>query len=127
MGISLSRSRGASLLALAAIASVAALTAVLPAAAVDPDTVPPVVNTATLSPAPDGNGAWHRTAPVTLSLSATDDVAVQNLQYSLDGGATYLDVAITPGTSVSGSVDISQQGNTSVRYRAIDSSGNLAP
>jgi type 1 glutamine amidotransferase len=115
-------------MAMLALAGVAALVAVLPAAAVDPDTSAPVINAATLSPtAADGNSNWRRTTPVTLSLSATDDVAVSNLQYSLDGGLTYIDVPITTGPSVSGSAAISQQGNTSVRYRAIDSSGNYSP
>ena len=45
-------------------------------------------------------------------------------QYSLDGGASYIDVPVTPGTSVFATVTISQQGNTTVRYRAVDSSGN---
>src|SRR5262245_25642331 len=121
------RSRTAPLWVLLALAGAAALLTALPAAAVDPDVTPPVLGTATLSPtAADGNSNWRRTAP-TLNLSATDETAVQNLQYSLDGGTTYQDVAITPGTSVAGSTLVDQQGNTSVRYRAIDSSGNLAP
>ena len=45
-------------------------------------------------------------------------------QYSLDGGATYIDVPVTPGPSATTSVTLSQQGNTTLRYRAVDSSGN---
>src|SRR4051795_10446545 len=120
------RSRGAVLWTAIAVAGAAALVIALQAAAVDPDVSAPVINAATLTPtAADGNSNWRRTTP-TLNLSATDDTSVDKLQYSLDGGATYLDVAITPGTSVSGSAPISQQGNTSVRYRAIDSSGNYS-
>src|SRR5262245_53663373 len=89
------------------------------------DATPPVINAATLAPKADGNGNWHRT-PVTLTLSATDDVAVAKLQYSLDGGAAYLDAAISAGSSVTASVTIAQQGNTPVRYRAIDSAGNYS-
>jgi type 1 glutamine amidotransferase len=88
------------------------------------DTVRPVVDVATLTPSvADGNNNW-RFGPATLNLSATDDVAVVKFQYSLDGGVTYIDVPVTPGPSVSATVTISQQGNTTVRYRAVDSSGN---
>ena len=64
--------------------------------------------------------------PQTLDLAATDDVAVAKLQYSTDGGATYADVAITQGGSVSASADFSLEGNTTLRIRAIDSSGNVS-
>jgi len=67
-----------------------------------------------------------RFGPATLNLAATDDVAVAKFQYSLDGGATYVDVPVTPGPSVTATVSISQQGNTTVRYRAVDSSGNVS-
>ena len=88
------------------------------------DTVRPVVEVATLTPSvADGNNNW-RFGPATLNLSATDDVAVTKFQYSLDGGVTYIDVPVTPGPSVNATVSITQQGNTTVRYRAVDSSGN---
>ena len=74
---------------------------------------------------PDGNNNW-RLGPATLNLSATDDVAVTKFQYSLDGGVTYVDVPVTPGPSVSATVTLTQQGNTTVRYRAVDSSGNFS-
>ena len=67
------------------------------------------------------------TAPQTLNLSATDDVAVAKFQYSLDGGATYIDVPVTAGPSASASVVISQEGNTTVRYRAVDTLGEQLP
>ena len=47
-------------------------------------------------------------------------------QYSLDGGATYIDVPVTPGPSATASVPLSQQGNTTLRYRAVDSAGNAS-
>src|SRR5262245_44636670 len=99
----LRQSRKAALWAVLTLVGAAALVTAVPAAAVDPDVTPPVLGTATLTPtAADGNSNWRRTPP-TLNLSATDDTAVQNLQYSLDGGTTYQDVTIMPGTSVGGS------------------------
>ncbi|MDA0160779.1 ThuA domain-containing protein [Solirubrobacter ginsenosidimutans] len=90
------------------------------------DTVAPVVAPAAFSAPPNGNSNWRITAPQTLTLSATDDVAVSKFQYSLDGGATYVDVPVTAGPAATASVPLSQEGNTSVRYRAVDSSGNLS-
>ena len=75
---------------------------------------------------PDGNNNWRLTKPQTLTLSATDDVAVAKFQYSLDGGATYVDVAVTPGPAATAEVSLSQEGNTTVRYRAVDSAGNFS-
>jgi type 1 glutamine amidotransferase len=63
---------------------------------------------------------------VTLNLSAADNVAVERLQYSLDNGANWIDVPITPGPSVTGAPKITQEGNTNVRYRAIDAAGNVS-
>jgi type 1 glutamine amidotransferase len=93
-----------------------------PAAA---DTSPPTA-TASFAAAPDGNGGWRITKPQTLQLAATDDVAVSNLQYSLDGGLTYADAPISSGASVSANVPLTLEGNTALRYRAIDSSGNVS-
>ena len=53
-----------------------------------------------------------------LTVTATDDVAVTKLQYSTDAGATWLDMAITPGPSVSGTASFTGDRNTAVRYRA---------
>jgi hypothetical protein len=88
------------------------------------DTTPPTVTSATLTPPPpSGTNNWNRNA-LTLELTATDDVAVEKFQYSLNNGATYTDVPVTPGPSVSASILITQEGNTTVRYRAVDTSGN---
>ena len=51
---------------------------------------------------------------------------MSKFQYSLDGGATYIDVPVTAGPSATAAVPLSQEGNTTVRYRAVDSSGNLS-
>ncbi len=88
------------------------------------DTTAPVLPAGAFSSSPNGNNNWRLTSPATLNLSATDDVAVAKFQYSLDGGATYIDVPVTPGPSATTAVTLSQQGNTTLRYRAVDSAGN---
>jgi type 1 glutamine amidotransferase len=105
-------------------ASASVMVAGSPATAAD--TSPPVMAPATFSAPPDGNNNWRLTKPQTLTLSATDDVAVAKFQYSLDGGATYVDVAVTPGQATTAEVSLSQEGNTTVRYRAVDSAGNFS-
>src|SRR4051795_6477773 len=113
----------------AAVSAIAAGTALGLAAvpqAMAADTVAPVLGTAAFAAAPDGNSNWRISVPQTLNLSATDDVAVSKLQYSLDGGATYIDAPITAGPTAAAAAALSQQGNTAVRYRAIDSSGNFS-
>ncbi len=110
----------------AAVAAGAALSLLAASPALAADTVPPVLGTAAFAAAPDGNANWRITVPQTLNLSATDDVAVSKLQYSLDGGANYIDSTITSGASVTSAVADSLQGNNTLRYRAIDSSGNYS-
>jgi type 1 glutamine amidotransferase len=90
------------------------------------DTSSPVLAAGTFASAVDGNNNWRITTPQTLNLSATDDVAVSKFQYSLDGGVTYVDVPVTPGVSATAAVPLSLEGNTTVRYRAVDSSGNFS-
>src|SRR5690349_12876223 len=91
-----------------AAGSASLLAAAAPAAAAD--TAAPVVGTATFAAPPTGNSNWRLTAPQTLQLAATDDVAVAKLQYSLDGGATYVDVPVTAGPSVTANVTLSDEG-----------------
>ncbi|RKQ87265.1 trehalose utilization protein [Solirubrobacter pauli] len=110
----------------ATAAAVAAALTALPSTAQAQDTAPPAIEPAAFAAAPNGNNSWRLTAPQTLNLSATDDVAVSKFQYSLDGGATYVDVPATAGPSATASVTLSQEGNTPLRYRAVDSAGNVS-
>ena len=105
---------------LGAVACASSLAAAGPALADEPP-----VSTATFAAAQNGNGNWRLTAPQTLQLAATDDVSVARLQYSLDGGATYIDAAIIPGPSVSANITFSEESNVTLRYRATDSAGNI--
>src|SRR5262249_34828916 len=136
-------------LSAATVAAILAAAAAAPALAQSADTTPPALNAATfgtVGPAQYGTGTagttwqfgtgignWYvDTTPdtpfdgVKVNLSATDDVAVTKLQYSADNGATYVDVPITAGPSVSGVATITQEGNTTLRYRAVDAAGNVS-
>ncbi len=112
--------------ALAALTIAAGVSATAAGPALAADESPPSLATATFAAPPNGNNNWRIAAPQTLKLSATDDVAVAKFQYSLDGGVTYVDVAVTPGPAATADVSLSQEGNTTVRYRAVDSSGNAS-
>src|SRR4051794_21419840 len=111
---------------LQAVVAGSALSLAVASPALAADTAPPVLAPATFAVPPNGNSNWRITTPQTLNLSATDDVAVSKFQYSLDGGTTYIDVPVTAGPAATASVPLSQEGNTAVRYRAVDSSGNLS-
>ena len=128
---------------LATAAAVGAALVVVPSASAQgPDTTAPVLNVGTLTPtaapqrngnppaAPStstGNNGWFtQAAPTVLNVTATDDVAVTKLQYSTDAGATWLDMTITPGPSVSGTASLTAEGNNAIRYRALDAAGNIA-
>src|SRR4051794_7798601 len=112
--------------ALAWLVAALALAALVPAgAALAADTVSPTIDVGTLGGTADGNSNWRLTKPVTLNLTASDDVSVARFQYSLDNGLTFVDVAASGATAAAG-VPISQEGNTTVRYRAVDSSGNYS-
>ncbi|WP_198679206.1 OmpL47-type beta-barrel domain-containing protein [Thermomonospora amylolytica] len=81
------------------------------------DTTPPAVR-ATLNPAePNGANGWY-TGNVTLTVTATDNGAVSSRQYSLDGGATW--------ANANNAVTLAFEGSRDVRYRAIDSAGNVS-
>jgi hypothetical protein len=115
--------------------SIAALAAALVAATggealAQADTTAPTLNVATLSPSPaTGHNGWYR-GPVTLNLTATDEVGVVRFQYSLNSGGSYTDVVLpAPATAAGTSVEITQEGlgNNAVRYRAVDAAGNTSP
>src|SRR3954469_8368103 len=111
--------------ALATVA--AAFAAAAPAGAQAPDNTAPALAAATLDPSAftGMRSSWYR-GPVKLALAATDDVAVTKLQYSLDNGATWIDLPITAGPSVSGVATITQEGSTTARYRASHAAGTVS-
>ncbi|RCG32923.1 PKD domain-containing protein [Sphaerisporangium album] len=82
------------------------------------DKTPPTV-TATLNPAqPGGENGWY-TGNVTLTVTATDNGTVSSRQYSINGGATWL--------NANNPITLSTEGTTEVRYRATDNGGNVSP
>ena len=89
---------------LAGLTIATAVTAGVAGTAFAADTTPPAVTPATFASPPDGNNNWRLTTPQKLTLSGTDDVAVSKFQYSLDGGATYIDVPVTEGPSATAEV-----------------------
>src|SRR4051812_2299497 len=106
----------------------AVLLAPVPAHAQTADTTAPTLAIATLDPAASTGmrSPWYL-GPVKVTFAATDDVAVTKLQYSLDNGATWIDAPTTAGASATSTVTITQEGNTTVRYRALDAAGNVSP
>src|SRR3954452_20131362 len=102
-----------------AVGSALVMGAVLPATAAA-QSAPPVLAAPAFATAPNGNNNWRLVAPQTLNLSATDDVSVAKFQYSLDGGASYIDVPVTAAPSATASVPLSTEGNTTLRIRAVD-------
>ena len=115
----------------AVVAGLAAAALIVPAGAAhaQADTTPPAIDVAVLDPpASHQLNGWYRAAPVTMNLRATDDVAVAQFEYSTDSGATYTTVPVAPGSPVTTSVAIANEGlgNNSIRYRARDTSGNVS-
>jgi type 1 glutamine amidotransferase len=89
----------------------------------------PTSAAATLTPAvATGTNSWYR-GPVTLNLSATDGAGgVQRLEYRLGNTAPFQTVASAPTPfpgMLSGSVEITQQGSTTVGYRAVSGDGSV--
>ncbi|SEG39979.1 Glucose/arabinose dehydrogenase, beta-propeller fold [Thermomonospora echinospora] len=73
----------------------------------------------TFNPAqPNGAHDWY-TTNVTVNVTAADDGVVSSRQYSLNGGATWVNM---PNNGLT----ISTEGETEIRYRATDSGGNLS-
>lgn len=77
------------------------------------DTTPPV--TAISVEGEEGRNGWY-VSQVAVSLNATDNDRVERTEYSVDGGdwASYTNM-----------INMTEQGNTSLRYRSIDASGNV--
>src|SRR3954452_13394437 len=69
-----------------------------------------------------GNSNWYTSAPVTVNVSATDDVGVAKLQYSTDNGVTWVDLPVTGGTVG----PFTNEGSNPLRLRAIDAAGNVS-
>jgi type 1 glutamine amidotransferase len=93
------------------------------------DTTPPEIDPAVLDPpASHRLNGWYRQAPVTMQLTATDDVAVAQFEYSINSGGDYTVVPVTPGSPASTSVAIDAEGlgNNTIRYRARDTGGNVS-
>ena len=83
------------------------------------DTTAPTVTAALTPGTPTGNNSWY-VGPVTLNLTATDAGAIAAREYSLDGGATWLQ------TNDAGTATITQEGATTVQFRARDTGGNVS-
>ena len=82
------------------------------------DATPPTARL-TLDPAkPNGERGWYDT-DVTVRVDASDDGEVSARQYSLDGGASWEDVP-------DDGLVVSTEGETRIRYRAVDSAGHLS-
>jgi glycosidase len=83
------------------------------------DTTPPTA-TSNASPAPNANG-WNNSAPVTVTLSATDSGSgVKELRYWINNGS----VTVVAGASAT--VTISTEGVSTINLRAIDNAGNIS-
>jgi hypothetical protein len=85
-------------------------------AVVSPDTTAPVT-VASVSEAPNAAG-WNR-GDVTVSFSASDDVALDSIRYSLDGAQAGNGVF-----GAAGSITIGAEGVTTITYYAVDRAGN---
>jgi hypothetical protein len=84
-------------------------------ATVSRDTTPPV--TTILCNGSSSCSAWYR-APVSLTLKATDNVAVAHTYYTTDG----TEPSGTNGTVYTGAFNIAQ--SSTVEYRSVDTAGN---
>src|SRR4051812_14269010 len=118
----------------ATAAAVSAALIVVPGAlAQSTDTTSPVLTTTTSPTAPaqrngnppavpstsTGNGNWYKAGPVTLNVSATDNVGVTKFEYSIDNGATWNPMP------ADGNLVATNEGSTPFRVRAFDANGNV--
>ena len=115
-----------------AVLPVASLAIVMPASAATTaasDAVSAATSAATLTPAAaSGTNGWYR-GPVTLNLSATDAVSgVQRIEYRLGSTAPFQTAVSAPApfpATLAGSVPITQEGSTSIGYRAVSGDGSI--
>lgn len=83
---------------------------------VETDTMPPVTTALTAPAEPDGANGWHVT-PVTVTLSAVDDVSgVARTEYRLEGG---------DWVDYTGPFTVDEDGVHMFVYRSIDEAGNV--
>ncbi|WNR45769.1 OmpL47-type beta-barrel domain-containing protein [Paenibacillus roseipurpureus] len=85
--------------------------------AVTVDLKPPVTVSSTSPAQPDGQSGWYRN-PVTITLTATDNMSgVDKTEYSLDGGASWM-----PYTAP---VTVNDNGQRTFLFRSKDKEGNV--
>jgi hypothetical protein len=78
--------------------------------------MPPVTTAMTAPAAPDGDNGWYVT-PVTVTLSATDDISgVARTEYLLDGG---------DWVEYTGPFTLDEDGAHTLVYRSVDEAGNV--
>ncbi|HEY0637355.1 MAG TPA: ThuA domain-containing protein [Pseudonocardiaceae bacterium] len=82
------------------------------------DTAAPTTLAATTPDEPNGSGGWFRTAPVTVTLTASDagGGTVTSTEYRVDGGAW---------TAYTAPFTVTAEGRHTVEYRSTDDSGNV--
>ncbi|MCJ8014217.1 carbohydrate-binding protein [Paenibacillus sp. KQZ6P-2] len=81
------------------------------------DKVAPESSVAVTPAEPDGQNGWY-THPLTLELASSDkESGVAKLEYSLDGGSTWI--------PYDGPVVLDQDGKAAVSYRSTDKAGNV--
>ena len=85
------------------------------------DVTAPTVEHALAPAEPAGVGGVYN-EPVRFSVQATDDGALQSVQYSRDGGTTWTNLAANQQYGVT----FSQDGEYDLRYRATDTGGNVS-
>ena len=89
------------------------------------DATAPVI---TFQQTPNGSNDWFKTAPATVTVTATDsdDGGVASLSCKLDGAAVTLTNTGSTSTTMYGDVSTSTDGDHTVSCQAADSTGNTA-
>jgi uncharacterized lipoprotein YddW (UPF0748 family) len=87
--------------------------------AISESTEPPTTVASVAPEMPDGANGWYLTSP-TLTLSASGGCAgLDRIEYSLDNGGTW--------NTYKGPITITQEGTTTVQFRAVDQTGTVEP